>query len=148
MSYKGQGPSLSLVADCDSSRHVPMVAVTAACVCIIMSGVLHSPSSQPVRSSAPQFTESPRRGRTPFPGPREQGSSGLLAAFPSLASPHEPRPVLRWGSGDPMPATLISQNSSLAPQQDTGTVAETRAPHFDNVSSDWQSSRGVRDPVA
>lgn len=47
-----------------------------------------------------------------------------------------------------MPATLISQNSSRAPQQDTGKVAEAHAPHFDNVSSYWQSSRGVRDPVA
>lgn len=78
MSYKGQGPSLSLAADCDSSRHVPMVALSAASVCIIMSGVLHSPSPQPMRSSAPQFTESPRCGRTPFPGPTAPGNRVTL----------------------------------------------------------------------
>lgn len=52
-----------------------------------------------------------------------------------------------------MPATLISQNPPRAPQQDTGRATEACAPeacapHFDNVGSYWQSSRGVRDPVA
>lgn len=45
-----------------------------------------------------------------------------------------------------MPATLISQNSSQAPQQDPEAVAEARAPHFDNAGSYWQSLQGTRDP--
>lgn len=93
--------------------------------------------------------------------PQPQGAelavaSGLLVhQEASSASPSEVSlcSVLRWGTGDSMPATLISQNSPRAPQQDTGRAAEACAPeacapHFDNVGLYWQSSRGVRDPVA
>lgn len=122
-------------------------------MCTMVSGIFHAgshlSSQWPMMSSVLLLcsADSPRLRRTLTPRP--PASRVFLhtnGAFLTSASLHELCPMLRRGSGDPMPATLISQNSSQAPQQGPEAAAEACAPHFDNVSSYCQSIREKHDP--